>query len=361
MANDVVGLKIGSSKMVAAQVHTNGGRRLTAIASRDVPDGVISRGELLDPATLAAELKTFFKESGLPKKNVRLGLASNRIGVRTIQIEGAQSKEDLTNAVTFRAQEELSIPVMDASLDFDVVDEWTNDEGVEIRRVLVAVAYKDLVDPFDVAFREAGIRLAGMDLEALALLRALAPDIPATGAGEEDVPRTATVIVNVGGDHSVVAITDSRVLEYARVIDWGGSNVTAGLMEGMELDEETAQRYKHALAPGEGIPEGLAEEQVPAAREVIETQVNSFARELISTLQYYQGQEDSLAISHVVLAGGGARLGGFADSLGRLTGVPVHVGDPTTRITEVTVDQEKLEGTTRDPELAVPIGLGLGQ
>ena len=240
MATDVVGLKIGSSKMVAAQVHTNGGRTLTAVASRDLPEGIISRGEVLDPTTLATELKAFFKESGLPKKNVRVGLASNRIGVRTIEIAGEQTDEDLKNAVAFRAQEELSIPVMDASLDFDIVEEWTTEDGTEMRRILVAVAYRDLIDPYATAFNDAGIRLVGMDLEALALLRALAPDLPATQMGDSpEVPRTATVIVNVGGDHSVVAITDGRVLEYARVVDWGGRVVTSGLAEFMQVDEAT--------------------------------------------------------------------------------------------------------------------------
>ena len=81
-----------------------------------------------------------------------MGVASNRLGVRTIEIVGKLDDTELSNAVTFRAQEDLPIPVMDASLDYEVIDQWTNDEEEPVRRVLVAVAYRDLVDDFANAF-----------------------------------------------------------------------------------------------------------------------------------------------------------------------------------------------------------------
>ncbi|MDH3225725.1 MAG: type IV pilus assembly protein PilM [Thermoleophilia bacterium] len=356
MATEVIGLKIGASRLVAARVSNNGGHSLTSVASHDLPPGLILRGELQSPEALSAELKDFFSANKLPKKRVRLGVASNRMGVRTIDIPGALSESELADAVTFRAQEDLPIPVMDAALDYEVIDERTTEDGEPVRRVLVAVAYRDLIYNLARAFEGAGIGLIGIDLEALALLRSLTP--PSTTAQSAGTASSATVIVNVGSDHTVVAITDGRALEYARVIEWGGANVTEALAESLQLELEEAERIKRSLsdAPDE-LPNGLTQEFAGDARELVDGQVTAFAREFVSTLQYYQGQSDSLAISHVVLAGGGARLSALASGLEGLTGVPVRLGDPTVRLHSLPSDEAFVPG----PELAVPIGLGLGQ
>jgi polyphosphate glucokinase len=102
----------------------------------------------------------------LPRKAVRLGVASNRIGVRTIEVTGTSTREELSNAVLFRAQEDLPIPINEAVLDYQVVSERVKD-GETTKRVLVAVAYRDLVESFATACSTAGIRLVGVDLEAL--------------------------------------------------------------------------------------------------------------------------------------------------------------------------------------------------
>ena len=100
---------------------------------------------------------------------MRIGIANNRIGVRTIELVGIEDPKQLANAVRFRAQEALPIPIDEAVLDFQVLDEGVNAEGQPARRVLLVVAYRDLVDGYARACRLAGLRLAGIDLEAFAL------------------------------------------------------------------------------------------------------------------------------------------------------------------------------------------------
>ena len=83
--------------------------------------------------------------------------------------------------------------------------------------------------------------------------------------------------------------------------------------------------------------------------------LQTFARELVSSLQFYQGQPDSLGIREVVLAGGTAELGGLAGTLERLIGVPVRVGDPLVAVSLA----KKFKGGPVTPALAIAIGLGM--
>ena len=79
---------------------------------------------------------------------MRVGIANNRIGVRTIEIVGIDDPKQLANAVRFRAQEALPIPIDEAVLDFQVLSETESPDGQPVRRVLLVVAYRDLVDGY---------------------------------------------------------------------------------------------------------------------------------------------------------------------------------------------------------------------
>ena len=103
------------------------------------------------------------------------------------------------------------------------------------------------------------------------------------------------------------------------------------------------------------MPEGLSPEQTALALETVRRQVQSFARELVSSLQFYQNQPDSLGIGEIVLTGGTAHLPGLAEELERLIGVHVLVGDPLARLKI----PKRLAKLDQVGSLAVAIGLGI--
>lgn len=354
MAKQVVGLKLGASRLNAACVSVNGSVEVVQLAGSPLPPGVIAGGEVRDVEALAAALKEFFGRHKLPKRNVRIGLANNRIGVRTIDVSGIEDPKQLANAVRFRAQEALPIPIDEAVLDFQILSEGTAADGTPSKRVLLVVAYRDLIAAYVEACRLAGIRLLGVDLEAFALLRALTPAFstePGGGAG-----RSALVAVSIGSERSVLGVSDGFSCEYTRVLDWGGDSLTDALTRALDLEPADAERVKVELGlHGDSVPEGLGPEQAVRAREALKVGLQGFGRELVSSLQFYQGQPDSLGIRELILAGGTAKLSGLATDLQQLVGVPVRVGDP---LAGVSVGK-KLKGESPNPSHTVPIGLGM--
>jgi type IV pilus assembly protein PilM len=355
MGKQVVGLKLGASRLNAACVTVNGSTEVVQLASSPLPQGLITGGEVRQVEPLGAELKEFFKRHKLPKRNVRIGLANNRIGVRTIDISGIEDPKHLANAVRFRAQEALPIPIDEAVLDFQILSQTPAAEGVPpSARVLLVVAYRDLIAAYVEACRLAGVRLAGVDLEAFALLRALTTQFANEPGGGTD--RSALVAVSIGSERSVLAVSDGYSCEYTRVLEWGGNSLTDQVARALECEPEEAERIKVGLGlQGDEVPSGLAPERAVKAREALRIGLQGFGRELVSSLQFYQGQPDSLGIRELVLAGGTAQLTGLAADLQQLVGVPVRVGDA---LAGVTVGR-KLKGDAPNPSFAVPIGLGM--
>ena len=348
---ELVGLKIGASQIAAARVSNNGVAEVTQVAREEIDPGIVVGGELRDPEALAVALKDFFRANKLPKRGIRLGIANNRIGVRTFEITGIEDPKQLANAIRFRAQEALPIPIEEAVLDYHVLSESTNEEGETVRKILLVVAYRELVDRYVSACRDAGLTLAGIDLEAFALLRSLA------APREEDGPAPAALVaVAVGHDRSTFAVSDGRVCEFTRVLDWGGATLSVAIARALDMTPSETDPIKHAISLEPGpAPEGISEEVAATAREAVKGQINNFARELVSSLQFYQNQPGSLGIGEIILTGGTAHLPGFAAELQRLIGVRVKLGDPLVRV--------KVGKRVAEPEqlgsLAIAIGLGI--
>jgi type IV pilus assembly protein PilM len=351
-AKKLVGLKIGASQLAAARVANNGSAELLQVAREPLAPGIVVGGELRDPDALAEALKEFFAKHKLPKRGIRLGIANNRIGVRTFEIAGISDQKQLGNAIRFRAQEALPIPIDEAVLDYHVLGEGTNDEGEPTRRVLLVVAYRELIDRYVHACKKAGLGLAGIDLEAFALLRALHP--PQHGVGDD--PAAALVAGAIGHERSTFAVSDGRTCEFTRVLEWGGAALNVAIARVLDAAPSEVEHIKHELTLTDStVPEGLTPEQATKVVEAMRRAVHTFARELVSSLQYYQNQPGSLGIGEIVLTGGTAHLPGLAGELESLIGVRVRVGDPLARM--------KVSKRVGDPEqvgsLAVAIGLGI--
>jgi type IV pilus assembly protein PilM len=351
----IVGLKIGASQVAAARITNNGSPQLVQVARAPLPNGVVVGGELRDVIQLSETLNELFTKNKLPKRGVRLGIANNRIGVRTFEIAGIDDPKQLANAIRFRAQETLPIPLEEAVLDWQVLSEQTDESGQVTRRILLVVAYRELVDQYIEACKRAGIRLSGIDLEAFAMLRALTTPLPA----DAPPPTGAQVLVNVGHDRSTFAVSDGRICEFTRVLGWGGQNLSVAIAQALDRTPSEVHDIKHALSlvAQSQPPEGVTPDVMATARDAALRELQVFARELVSSLRFYQNQPGSLGIGELVLTGGTAHLPGFGDELNRLIGVPVRIGDPLNRLA--------LPKKFRAPEdaplgsLTVAIGLGI--
>ncbi len=91
-----------------------------------------------------------------------------------------------------------------------------------------------------------------------------------------------------------------------------------------------------------------------AAREAIRRELQKLARELVASLQFYQSQPGSLAISRILLTGGTSRIAGLPEELERLTRVSVLRADPLEHVSATN------ELKARDDLASLSIAIGLG-
>ncbi len=351
----VVGLKIGASQLAAAVVtRTNGQDELVGLARMPLEPGIVVDGEVRDAEALKDALQTFFDENKLPRRDVTIGVASNRIGVRTVDISGIEDQERFDNAVRFKAHEVLPVSFSESVLDYRVVEERATENGDLTKRVLLVVAPKDQVEPFVTVCAGAGLKLAGVDLEALGLLRAF---VMPQAAGSRLSTDTATVVVAIGHESTTLLVSGGGTCEFTRVFDWGGLALQQAIAQELDIHTIEATNILHGLSlVGQGRAD-LDEGMRARALDAVRTRLTPFARELVSSLQFYQAQSGSLGIGEIVITGGTSKLEGLADALHQMIGVSVRVGDPLQRLSvphPIDPEHEASIGS-----FAVPVGLAI--
>src|SRR5215212_1089534 len=143
MAEKVIGLDIGTSAVRAVALGRGSPARLEQFGQVDLPAGVVTDGEVVDPTAVATALRQLWKEHGFKSRSVRLAIASPRVIVRAVDMPRL-SEADTRAAL--RLQLGDYIPMLpDATVfDFQELNGGEREPGRE-GQVLLAAAPRDAV------------------------------------------------------------------------------------------------------------------------------------------------------------------------------------------------------------------------
>jgi type IV pilus assembly protein PilM len=334
-AKTVVGLDIEAATIAATEVVTNGDVRLGRSGIAPLGSGVTREGEIADPEALTATLKQLFAEHKLGR-NVRIGIANQRIIVRTLRLPKIDDESELESAIRFQAQEELAMPLEQSVLDWQALRPDPELQAAGKRDVVVVAARREMVSNLVRVVRDAGLRPVGLDVSAFGLIRALggehaaaAPSPEAAGEdGELPVPSLAQLFCCLG-DITNLAVARDRDCLFTRVSPFGIEGIAQRLAERRELTLEHARQWLAHVGLAELVEsiDGDAE-VVGATREVLEEGVAKLADEIRLSLDYYGGQEGAVAIEGVVICGAGSVVPGIDEHLEQHLGYQVRVGRP---------------------------------
>ena len=311
-ANTVVGLDLDPGHIAAAEVHVNGGVTVRRGAVAPLRPGVLREGEIADPAALSEALRGLFEEHDLPRR-VRLGIANQRIVVRSLDLPVIEDAKGLAAAVRQTAPDHIPMPMDEAVVDFQSLGVVATPGGPRSRVVIVAVR-RDVIDRLVSATGEAGLELDGIDLAAFGMVRALAPV----------APEHAILYVNVAGLTNV-AVADASGCLFTRAASGGLDAAVHSLAERRGLTSEHARQWMQhvglltALEEVEGDPELVA-----ATRTALEEGVHQLADTVRNSLNFYRTQEGAENVERALLTGPAVAIPGFAERVADQLKLPVQ-------------------------------------
>ncbi len=307
----LVGLDIEPGAVAAAQVAPDGPLTVLTTAAASLPPNVVRDGEVADVDALAEVLRDLFAEHKLDRR-VRVGVANQRIVVRTLELPPIEDPKELEAAVRFTAQDELPMPLDEAVIDFHALGIVETPEGPRQRVVLVA-ARRQMVEQVLLAIRAAGLRPEGIDLSAFAMVRAV-------GGGDQ----APTLFLAVGG-LSNLAIAEGGTVEFTRVSGSGLEGMAGILAERRGIPVEEARHLLVSVGLDGPIEPG-SEEESGQARSVLVEGVRRIAAEARASLDFHHASGERRPVERAVLTGSVVGVPGFAEALAEELGLPVVPG-----------------------------------
>lgn len=317
----IIGLDVEAGSLAASQLAGDGSRSVSQVAITPLEGGLIKEGEVIDAEGLSTALRSMFSEHKL-SKTVRVGIANQRVAVRTFRLPLIEDPKELDTAIRFQAQEHLPMPLDQAVLEHQVVARSDDGDGNRSMEVVAVAARRDMLKSLLTALSGAGLRPAGIDLSAFALIRALSgvTDGPtadptdstdASEPGAEGTHAPASLYCNLG-DVTNLAVARGSSCLFTRVSPFGVEVIAQRLAERRTLAMDHARQwlthvgFERPLGEIEGDPEIIA-----AAREVLEEGASKLADELRLSLEFYAAQEGVPPVERIVIAGAGSAIPGL--------------------------------------------------
>ncbi|HZQ26257.1 MAG TPA: type IV pilus assembly protein PilM [Acidimicrobiales bacterium] len=348
MAGRSIGLDIGTFAVRAVELQLGGQPTLVRFAQVTLPPGAVRDGEVQDPGAVAAAIRRLWAEGKFKTKRVVVGVANQRVIVRQADLP-AMSEADLRAALRFEAQELIPIPVEDAILDSQILEETVSPEGEPRMRILLAAAQRDMVRTHLAAVTGAGLTPVAVDVIPFALVRALYDR--ATQSFTAD--GRAEAIVCIGGGVTNVVVHEQGVPRFVRVLLVGGDDVTEAIARDLDVDLDAAEDLKRRADMAS------SDAAVARAGQVVSDRLTPLVEEIRGSLDYYLAQSQSSPIGRVLVTGGGSRLPGLMERLQSQLGGRVEPAHPLADVKVGPIRLSQAQLADYEPLMTVPIGLAL--
>jgi type IV pilus assembly protein PilM len=235
----MIGIDIGSVTLKAVELSPGrDGFRLDAVAVVPTPADTIAQGVIYEPDQVGAALGELLKGGGFKARKAVISVGGQTsLAVRVIELPKMKDDE-LRRAITLDLDRQIPFPAQGTVHDFCKIQPADAPPDETTQEVLLAVAQEELVNGHLGALRKAGVQPTAIDIECLALTRAL---VNAAGNG---YGRGTVALVNIGASLTEISIVHDGLLRFVRSLALGGDSFTTAIGQGFIVESSEAEDIK---------------------------------------------------------------------------------------------------------------------
>lgn len=332
-----VGLDLGSKTIKIVELEKEGaGFRLASSGVIGYTGSPVSQiKDEKETAGLADAIRQLCKEARISSKEVALALPEALVFTRTIRFPPLTDQE-IAAAVKWEAEQYIPIPVAEAIIEHQVVERIEGGAKPGVAVLLVA-SPKALVEKYIKVIQTAGLTVVGVETEALALARALAP------------AQGVALLVDFGAASTGMIIAKNSLVTFSRSIPIAGEAFTRALSQGLGMAQEQAEEYKKTY--------GLSAELEGKVKATLDPVFNLVIDEIKKAIHFYQTEEKGEAPTSVIVSGGTSTMPEAISTLSDLLGLEVVVANPFAKVKVSPEASKNLQAFA--PLYSVAVGLAL--
>ncbi len=298
-----IGLDVGTSSIKVVQVvNSKQGPKVVQYGILPTPAKAVENGQIKDREVVVHAVKQLFSERRIKQNRVITVLTGQNLIVRHVEFP-QMSENELREALKWEAEQYIPIPKDDSVVDFQVLPESVGQSAASDKmQVMLVATYRQPIQDYIDLVKAARLKPQAIDIEPLAVLRALhIGQPPAAGV---------TVVVDMGAGTTNLSIFARGVLQMARVIPVAGNDLSQAVADGLRVSFADADQRKKAG----GL---LDDELTPLLQPIVERQISEITR----SIEFFLFRNRDLLLATVWLVGGGASLKGFQQTLAQELGL----------------------------------------
>ncbi len=311
MAKMSLGLDIGHREIKGVQLQGRGrSPRLHSHASTATPDRAIVKGKVAQTDNLSAALKQLVQDNGWGGSWTVLGLTHPELVVKVVKFPLMRERE-LQEVISFELDQMVSFSFSspeDVAYSYEVLRKVDDEQ-----EVLFAACHMDLMMPYVKAARAAGLEVAVVDVQGLALPKILQES-------------NHYAFINIGHSQTHIYVEIDGMYRISRLLSIGGDHFTEGIMDAYNLSYSAADSRKRSYDVDNLLTHATG--SVSSLRSSIQQLVGG----ALQTLDYVRAQERVTSIGEVLdciyLCGGSAQWKGLPELLQEELELKVEVVDP---------------------------------
>jgi len=302
-----IGLDISdtSLKYISFKGTKTGKRTIDQYGDITIPNGVLHRGEVLDPQKLANVLIECKQQTGA--EYVRVSLPEERAYLFETELKRSTPLKEMRSLLEFRLAENVPMPARDVFFDYTVLP--VSDDSDKVVRIAVTAYAKETIQTYYEACLLAKLQPLAFEVEAQAMARAVVP------SDSQD----AVMLVDFGKTRTGIGIVYKNTLLYTSTIDIGGDQLSAALRK--QLGDDVAEKELTHLKNTEGLVHGA---QSSVVHDALISTLSVIKDELVTRMQYWHvrtGADERRRLQKIILCGGSANLKGLPAYLTESVGV----------------------------------------
>jgi type IV pilus assembly protein PilM len=331
-----IGLDIGSGFVKVVEVDHSGDQpEVVKVAMRPLMPDAIVEGEIMDYGLVSEAVRGLFQDLGLKTPDVVTAIGGHDVIIKKIEME-RMKESDAREVIRWEAEQHVPFDIKSVELDFQILD---SGDG-PLMQVLLVAAKRELVENKVGLLQDAGVNPVIIDVDAFALHNAFQHNYP-------DQQDGIIALVNVGHETTNVNILENGIPIVTRDIPFGSRRIREDLQRERGLTAEQAEDVLQAR------------QTVHELDRFVESSTDEVAVGIERASAFLMTREDAASIGKIFLSGGGARIPGMADALGRRMGVPTQLVNcfertpvQPTAASDISIDEAA-------PMLLLPLGLAL--
>jgi type IV pilus assembly protein PilM len=311
-----IGLDIGSHAIKISQVIKSGDTfKLVCLGTAKLPEGAVEDGILQEPEEVAGIIKGLINNLKLKQKNVAISISGYSVIVKKINLSVMEEK---------------------------ALEEYIQAEVGDRTDVMLVAAKREVVDGYLSMLQSAGLRVVIVDIGAFAL----------ENIYEENYSLDENVaLVDIGATKMSINIVSQGISVLARDVVVGSRQLT----------DQIQNRFGVTADEGEGLKMGYesAEEKQKDLDDIYANTCTQWALELKKAIDLYYTNNPDMALSKIMLSGGGSRIQGLDQFFAEEIGLEVEILNPFIKIQtdNKNIDKEYLNYI--GPEMAIALGLAI--